>query len=53
MTADLRSLNDRAIVVVRDTARELISKEQYRHSLVTAQAEEGIADALYTERSSR
>ena len=51
--SDLGALEQRAVEVVRNVARELVAKEQYRHSLVTAQAEEGIADALYQERSTR
>ncbi|MGH7858673.1 MAG: tetratricopeptide repeat protein, partial [Candidatus Binatia bacterium] len=49
LVADLGILGERSIEVVRQTGRELVSKEQFRHSLVTAHAEEGIADALYGE----
>jgi tetratricopeptide (TPR) repeat protein len=51
--AGVKGLRERSIGVVREVARELVDKERYRHSLVTAQAEEGIADALYQERSGR
>lgn len=50
---DLSSLRERAVTVLRDEARTLVGKEQFRHSLIVAQAEEGIADAMYEERSGR
>lgn len=50
---DLTSLRERAVTVLRDEAREIVGKEQFRHSLIVAQAEEGIADAMYEERSGR
>ena len=50
---DLTLLRERAVTVLRDQARDLVGKEQFRHSLIVAQAEEGIADALYEERSGR
>lgn len=49
----LGTLRNHSRIVIRDVARELVTKEELRHSLVTAQAEEGIADALYEERSGR
>jgi hypothetical protein len=50
---ELNDLRERAIVVLREETRGLVGKEQYRHALIVAQAEEGIADALYVERSGR
>ena len=50
---NLDTLRSRAVVVLRETARQLVDKEQARHSLVVAQAEEGIADALFEERAGR
>ena len=53
MRGDLDVLEGRSEQVLRDVARELINKEQLRHSLIVAQAEEGIADALFQERAQR
>jgi len=53
MRGDLDVLEARSEQVLRDVARELINKEQLRHSLIVAQAEEGIADALFQERAQR
>jgi tetratricopeptide (TPR) repeat protein len=53
MRGDLDVLEARSQQVLRDVARELINKEQLRHSLIVAQAEEGIADALFQERAQR
>jgi tetratricopeptide (TPR) repeat protein len=53
MRADLDVLEARSQQVLRDVAQTLISREQMRHSLIVAQAEEGIADALFQERSQR
>ena len=50
---NLDAMRSRAVVVLRETARQLVDKEQARHSLVVAQAEEGIADALFEERAGR
>ncbi len=50
---DLDVLSSRSQQVLRDTAKDLIGKEQVRHALIVAQAEEGIADALFQERSQR
>jgi tetratricopeptide (TPR) repeat protein len=53
MRGDLDVLEARSEQVLRDVARELINKEQLRHSLIVAQAEEGIADAMFQERAQR
>lgn len=50
---ELRAMNERSFAVLRTQARELVDKEQYRHSLIVAEAEEGIADALFQERQGR
>ena len=50
---NLDGLRSRALIVLRETARQLVDKEQARHSLIVAQAEEGIADALFDERAGR
>ena len=50
---DLDVLEGQSQQVLRDVARDLVNKEQVRDSLIAAQAEEGIADALFQERSSR
>jgi hypothetical protein len=50
---DLDVLEARSQQVLRDVSRDLVGREQMRHSLIVAQAEEGIADALFQERSGR
>jgi hypothetical protein len=50
---DLDVLQARSQQVLREVARDLIGKEQVRHALIVAQAEEGIADALFQERQQR
>ena len=50
---DLDVLEGRSEQVLRDVAQTLIAREQTRHSLIVAQAEEGIADALFQERAQR
>jgi hypothetical protein len=50
---DLDVLESRSLQVLRDVARDLVGREQMRHSLIVAQAEEGIADAMFQERSAR
>ena len=50
---DLDALEGQSQQVLRDVARNLVDKEQVRHTLIVAQAEEGIADALFQERSQR
>ncbi len=50
---ELDQLNERTILVLRKVALELVNKEQFKHSFVVAQAEEGIADALFQERATR
>jgi hypothetical protein len=50
---DLDVLQSQSQQVLRDVARDLVNKEQVRHSLIVAQAEEGIADAMFQERSGR
>ncbi|MGH7897482.1 MAG: tetratricopeptide repeat protein, partial [Candidatus Binatia bacterium] len=52
-TRDLQGLQQRSVAVVRDVARDLVSKQQFRHALIAAQADEGIADALFQERAGR
>lgn len=53
MRGDLDVLEARGQQVLRDVAKQLIAKEQVRHGLIVAQAEEGIADALFQERTQR
>ena len=53
MRGDLDVLEARSEQVLREVAQSLINKEQLRHSLIVAQAEEGIADALFQERAQR
>jgi len=50
---DLDTLEAQSQQVLRDVARSLVEKEQVRHSLIVAQAEEGLADALFQERQTR
>jgi hypothetical protein len=53
MRGDLDVLEARSQQVLREVAQSLINKEQLRHSLIVAQAEEGIADAMFQERAQR
>lgn len=52
-TQGLDTMRARAVAVLRETSRRLIEKEQTKHSLILAQAEEGIADSLFDERAGR
>ncbi|MEA2624169.1 MAG: hypothetical protein QOD06_214 [Candidatus Binatota bacterium] len=48
---DLAVLRGRAVTVLRGEARQLVQREGLRQSLIVAQAEDGIADALFEARN--